>query len=197
MYSTQFGSANRFKHIDLCPTVVLQEQMECSWRLAERINLYGYVVNNAINLADPSGLLFGWGYGNFCGYSRRAACPPGTGPLMPIDAVDAACERHDCCHETWWSCNPLHLSKCSGALCQELLDAWHFGCAQSWGEDKKSACACEIASLQAGALFGGITVLVRLGLPIGIFDSSQSRPTSPRASVVRPGLDAAIKGALE
>ncbi len=177
-------------------TPLYKQHQEDNLRFAERTNLYGYVVNNPVNLTDPSGLMFGWGYGNFCGFSRKATYPPGSGPRKPIDAVDAACERHDCCQRSWWTCKSYHISKCSGALCQELLDAWHFGCAQSWGADKKKACACEIAALQAGTLFCGVTFVARLAQMFG-FDVSQSRATSPCASVARPGLDDAIKAALE
>jgi hypothetical protein len=149
-----------------------------------------------VNLTDPSGLQFGWDYGNFCSAGKKAICPPGSGPLKPIDAVDAACERHDCCHNRWWTCNPYHISKCSGALCQEVLDAWHFGCVQSWGTNDKKACECQIAALEIGLLFCPLTLLVRLGFPFG-FDTSQTSATSPCAAAARPGLRDAMKEALE
>jgi hypothetical protein len=116
------------------------------------LNLYGYGSGKPLNGADPYGLLFGWGYGKYCGFSRRASCPPGSGP-PPDDALDAACERHDCCQCSWWTANPYHISKCSGQLCQESLDAWHFGCQQSYPKDDRKACDCEKAAVQVGLLF--------------------------------------------
>ncbi len=97
------------------------------------------------NGTDPSGKFLGWGYGNYCGFSRAATCPPGSGP-RPIDHVDAACERHDCCQATIWTCNPYHLVKCSRALCLEVWDGWNFGCAQSWPNNMTKRDDCRRAA---------------------------------------------------
>ncbi len=113
------------------------------------INLYGaYFIPNA---TDPSGMLLGYGYGNFCGFSRRASCPPGTSVKKPIDAVDAACERHDCCLERWYHC--WKLTSCDAKLCSEVFDAYDFGCAQSYPGDKKKQDACKDAASKIGAVF--------------------------------------------
>ena len=37
----------------------------------------------------------GWGYGNYCGWSKRGRGGP------PIDELDAACKAHDWCLRTW------------------------------------------------------------------------------------------------
>lgn len=99
---------------------------------------------------DPSGMLFGFGYGKYCGFSRRATCPPGTGP-KPNDAVDAACERHDCCLGRWYDC--WKLTSCDSKLCSEVFDAYDFGCAQSYPGDKKKQDACKDAASKIGAAF--------------------------------------------
>jgi RHS repeat-associated protein len=75
------------------------------------LNLVEYVRDNPMNRADPTGLFFGFGYGNYCGYSRspEGRCDstwrwPGSGRrgAPPIDEVDAACLWHDCCLFSWW-----------------------------------------------------------------------------------------------
>ncbi len=57
-------------------------------------NLYCFVENKPTIEIDPFGLFFGFGYGRYCGWSRR-------GPGDPIDEVDAACQKHDNCLATW------------------------------------------------------------------------------------------------
>jgi hypothetical protein len=116
--------------------------------IGERVNLYGYVLNNPVNLTDPSGL---YAYGNFCGSAKKARCPPGTGPLKPIDAVDAACERHDCCIPTWKQCWKWTI--CSAQICSEVWDAYFGGCAQSHPGDKAKIDACKQAANDIGTLF--------------------------------------------
>lgn len=111
-------------------------------------NQYLYVANDPINKTDPSGRLFGFNYGKFCGWSNRASCPPGTSGVDPIDALDAACEVHDCCQDTWWTCNPYHVIKCSVQLCLSANDAEKKGCDTS--PDPK---ACRIAAGKVQLLF--------------------------------------------
>jgi hypothetical protein len=118
----------------------------------EESNLYAYVADNPVNRTDPSGLLFGFGYGKYCGFSLKAFCPPGSGP-PPDDALDAACEKHDCCQCSWWTANPYHLMKCSLELCQGAKDAFNLGCKLSYPGDKKKACDCEKAATAVMFLF--------------------------------------------
>jgi len=117
----------------------------------QRLNLYQFVGGSPLSERDPSGLLFGFGYGNYCGWSKRGQGGP------PIDALDAACKRHDKCQATWWTCNPYHLSKCSFALCDEASDAKRFGCAQSHPNDAAKRDPCIEASKKVAALFCTIT----------------------------------------
>ena len=99
---------------------------------------------------DPTGMFLGYGYGNYCGYSRAARCPPGSG-VKPIDAVDAACERHDCCLARWYDC--WKVTSCDSKLCSEVYDAYDFGCVQSYPGDKKKQDACKDAASKIGAVF--------------------------------------------
>ena len=57
-------------------------------------NTYSFAENRPTTEIDPFGLFFGFGYGNWCGWSR-------SGPGQPIDEVDAACQKHDNCLATW------------------------------------------------------------------------------------------------
>jgi len=111
---------------------------------------YKYADNKPTTHVDPSGLLFGYGYGKYCGYSRKASCPPGSGP-RPDDAIDAACERHDCCLKTGWDC--WKLTSCDSKLCSESFDAYNFGCAQSYPNDPKKRDACKDAAVTIGGAF--------------------------------------------
>ncbi len=120
-----------------------------------RANLYRYVDNNPLISTDPSGLdpFFGWEHGNYCGWNKRAKCPPGSpGQPKPVDSLDAACEIHDCCQARWWTCNPLHLAFCSSDLCAAASESWYVEC-NSTAADKPSSDACEVAALQVMALF--------------------------------------------
>ena len=62
---------------------------------------------------------FGYGYGLYCGFSRR-------GPGAPVDYLDACCQAHDQCLATWWDIWKLVLCACQLALC--CLNAIIFGC---------------------------------------------------------------------
>jgi RHS repeat-associated protein len=115
------------------------------------MNRYLYVRNNPVNLTDPSGRLFGYGYGNFCGFSKKAHCPPGSSMVAPIDSVDAACERHDCCMARildLWKC-----TSCSAELCTGVWDAFYGGCAQSHYGNPARISACKQAATTIGSLF--------------------------------------------
>src|SRR5207249_8581315 len=59
------------------------------------LNLYAFVENRPTTEIDPLGLFVGFGYGNYCGWSRRGQGGP------PIDDVDKACQKHDDCLATW------------------------------------------------------------------------------------------------
>jgi len=80
-------------------------------------NLYLFVENRPTMEIDAFGLLLGFGHGNWCGYSRS-----GEGGY-PIDAVDAACEKHDKCLATWPDackfkfCNVKFCADVAGANC--------------------------------------------------------------------------------
>jgi hypothetical protein len=85
-------------------------------------NLYEYTGGNPVIRSDPSGLFFGWGYGNYCGWSRNGQ----NGP--PIDATDTCCQAHDNCQATWWTCNPYSIWSCSNDLCHCAEKAATTGC---------------------------------------------------------------------
>jgi RHS repeat-associated protein len=83
-------------------------------RRGETVSLYCMAHNDPLNKVDPLGLFLGWGYGNWCGYSR-------SGPQAPIDDVDAACKRHDYCLATWEDViNPCKLAFCNYQLCYDV-----------------------------------------------------------------------------
>lgn len=116
-------------------------------------NLYRYVMNSPTTLVDPSGLLLGYGYGNFCGFSRNPGgmCPAGTGPKKPIDAVDAACERHDCCLNRLRDC--WKVTSCNAQLCSEVWDAYFGGCQQSYRNDPAKVKDCKTAACTIAGTF--------------------------------------------
>ena len=114
--------------------------------LKQTVNPYQYSGSAPLTKLDPTGLLFGWGYGNYCGWSRRGQKGP------PVDALDAACKRHDKCQASWWTCNPYHLAKCTGLLCSDAIKARRFGCAQSHTSSIKRH-ECRKAAFDVIALF--------------------------------------------
>ncbi|HNS32320.1 MAG TPA: RHS repeat-associated core domain-containing protein [bacterium] len=69
------------------------------------INLYAYVVNNVINLNDPTGEIAI--YGNWCGPGWPDAATLAEGIPRTVDCVDAACKVHDECYGRyrvrWWN----------------------------------------------------------------------------------------------
>jgi hypothetical protein len=62
------------------------------------LNNYGYVSENPIKIVDPTGEK-GVYYGNWCGPGSDIRTRPWR---PPIDLVDAACERHDICYQTYF-----------------------------------------------------------------------------------------------
>ncbi len=116
-------------------------------------NLYEYCHGNPVVGDDPSGLFdpfFGWNYGNYCGYNKRATCPPGSG-AKPVDAIDAACERHDCCLATLRDC--WKITSCDKKLCNEAHDAYNFGCKQSYAGNPAAVAACKKAAQDVAFAF--------------------------------------------
>lgn len=78
------------------------------------LNLYAFVENRPTTEVDPFGLLLGFGYGNWCGWSR-------SGPGDPIDAVDAACQKHDNCLATW--ADACKFKFCNVRFCKDVAKA--------------------------------------------------------------------------
>jgi len=92
------------------------------------LNLYGYAAANPVANCDPSGLRIGlWGYGEYCGLFLIAPClgvdQPRPG-INPIDDIDAACAKHDCCLMTAVEfANPCRQFSCNWALCTAIKNA--------------------------------------------------------------------------
>jgi RHS repeat-associated protein len=82
--------------------------------ISEGMNLYWFVKNRPTMEIDPLGLFAGFGYGNYCGWSRR-------GPGDPIDAVDAACQKHDNCLATW--ADACKFKFCNIRFCSDVAKA--------------------------------------------------------------------------
>jgi len=96
---------------------------------------------------DSTGLLFGWGYGNYCGFSRRGQ----NGP--PIDFIDATCRDHDRCQPVLSINLCWQIPYCSVVLCQAAWDAHDYGCGLSYpgrGQDYRK---CQSAASDIRALF--------------------------------------------
>jgi RHS repeat-associated protein len=101
-------------------------------------NHFAFVDNNPISALDPLGLFLGFGYGNWCGWSR-------SGPGNPIDGVDSACKKHDYCLATW-------ADACKSKFCNMRL------CADVAGADCNGDRACEKA--KSKILAGCAVILV-------------------------------------
>jgi RHS repeat-associated protein len=98
------------------------------------MNLYGFVRNDPVATLDALGLMFGWGYGNYCGFNRRADladCRSENPNPPPIDEVDAACFKHDCCLGR--IIDALKLKCCNGRF---LFNVTKADCATSPDPDK-------------------------------------------------------------
>lgn len=81
---------------------------------------YVYASNLPTRATDPTGLFLN--YGNYCGLSRN-------GPGAPVDAIDAACKKHDACLATAWDwANPVKQCVCNIQFCIDAVDARDGGC---------------------------------------------------------------------
>jgi RHS repeat-associated protein len=86
----------------------------------EHANLYEFCGNSPVVQHDPFGLFLGWGYGNWCGWSRYGQ------KGGPIDQVDSACMFHDNCLATladacrdFKPCNRIFCAMVDAADCQK------------------------------------------------------------------------------
>jgi RHS repeat-associated protein len=77
--------------------------------------LFAYLQDQPMSGSDPTGLLLGYNYGNFCGYSLMASCTPSD--PTPVDCLDACCQSHDCCL-VWngWMTFPM-IAPCQQMMC--------------------------------------------------------------------------------
>jgi RHS repeat-associated protein len=100
------------------PTVDLEDDPS-SPRQPTELNLYGFVDNRPTGEVDPFGLFLGFGYGNWCGYSRS-----GQGG-DPIDGVDEACQTHDLCLATW--ADACKFKFCNVRFCKDVAKAKCYG----------------------------------------------------------------------
>jgi len=107
----------------------------------EVINLYRFAGNSPLGHVDPFGLLFGFRYGNWCGWSNAGQ----NGP--PIDELDFACMVHDNCLATWQdACK-------SFTMCNQIFAAMASGADCSKSPNPK---ACKSAQWKILVVFGGI-----------------------------------------
>jgi hypothetical protein len=107
-------------------------------------NLYEYLSGEPLAETDPSGLMFGWGYGKYCGWSKN-------GPGKPEDCLDAACKKHDNCVPTWSKCYKWF--SCAVSLCIDAYKCRQAGCAKSWPNNSEKQNKCEKAALTVEMLF--------------------------------------------
>jgi RHS repeat-associated protein len=88
------------------------------------LNLYGFVGNDAVRGWDKLGLVLGWGYGNYCGFRRRPYledCNNKKPNPNPVDEVDAACFKHDCCLARF--SDVLKFKCCNGKFLKAVFNA--------------------------------------------------------------------------
>jgi RHS repeat-associated protein len=80
----------------------------------EEKNLYGFVMNDPTSHLDARGLLLGFSYGNWCGFSNSGQ------KGSPIDDLDALCMVHDYCLATW-SAALENWKICNFTFCSAVL----------------------------------------------------------------------------
>lgn len=99
------------------------------------MNLYSYVGGNPVSYVDRAGL---WRYhGNWCGPDWTGGqmgpyMPIGTDYRPPVDALDAACKRHDICYYDCRNESPCEatqrgqcMTRCDRALATEARASGH------------------------------------------------------------------------
>lgn len=107
-------------------------------------NSYAFVKNDPLSHIDPHGLLLGWAYGNWCGYSQ-------SGPQDPIDAVDNACMNHDNCLATWVDAlTPCKIFLCNRIFCASVAAA---DCSNAPDPEACQSAKTDILTLCAAVIF--------------------------------------------
>jgi RHS repeat-associated protein len=107
-------------------------------------NSYLFVNNEPVGRVDPRGLFMGWGYGNWCGYSR-------SGPQTPVDEVDTACMKHDDCLATALDAlTPCRLFLCNRVFCARVAVA---DCSNSPNPKACESAKTDILTLCAAVIF--------------------------------------------
>jgi RHS repeat-associated protein len=92
-----------------------------------------------IRITDPWQLIYGTGYGRWCGLFRAGQ----TGP--PIDALDRACQKHDRCVAKVEDVCPYWFP-CAAKLCSDAHDARVNGCAHDYPNDANTRNDCQTAA---------------------------------------------------
>jgi hypothetical protein len=110
--SAPASQPSRWVHRD--PAGEVDSERELAGR-PDDANLYAFVENKPTTEIDPFGLFLGFGYGNWCGWSRS-----GQGG-DPIDEVDAACQKHDNCLATW--ADACKFKFCNVKFCRDVARA--------------------------------------------------------------------------
>jgi RHS repeat-associated protein len=126
---------------------VVTERSFVEEKVVQETHPYQFLGGKCLAEQDSTGLLFGWGYGNYCGFSRRGQ----NGP--PIDFIDAACKRHDSCQPYLSIKLCYQIPYCSAVLCQDAWDAYEFGCAYSYPGRGQGYRDCQRAASDIRALF--------------------------------------------
>ena len=121
--------------------------------VAEKTNLYAYVIHNPVNYVDPNGLYASPGYGHFCG-SRNGEVWYGASAL---DCLDEACKWHDECIGPLGNCIPFTFKI---TYCDQRLSIKAYYCA---------AVGCDTAKCRAAAaIIGAWMAMPGAGtIPIG------------------------------
>jgi RHS repeat-associated protein len=76
----------------------------------------------------------GWGYGWYCGLSRKGPPRGWIHRFKPIDPLDASCQKHDSClAQFWWDfCDPYKQFTCDFVLCNDAQIALASGCSDAY-----------------------------------------------------------------